>query len=134
MIVKIHTEKSSDCKAFKLYSKFKRMLLVTIDSCKEIKFAKKMCLFNTNYKVLSFSSMHSSKIVQTTFNYKRNYYTSFNGSTPELSNVSKLQKISVILFVEDINKHDEQDYSNQIFKKSSLDTFTREAYKFIDNE
>jgi hypothetical protein len=45
-IMKAHHEKVSDCKNFQMFSRNKKMMLVTMDSCKEIYVEGNMCLLS----------------------------------------------------------------------------------------
>ena len=88
---------------------------------------EKISLLNTNFEVLAFSSVNSSKIVTTTFNFKEQFYTAHNGSIPEVANLSELQKIDVILLVKEGVASNKINHTEHIFKKRALDGFKREA-------
>jgi hypothetical protein len=124
--VKKHNQ-SSKCEHLNLDLKYKKMLIITMDGYDPLIFSKKISLLNTNFEVLAFSSVNSSKIVTTTFNFKEQFYTAHNGSIPEVANLSELQKIDVILLVKEGVASNKINHTEHIFKKRALDGFKREA-------
>ena len=120
IIVQIHNEKSKGCNYFQLKSRMQQMLLVTTENSNEVEFNESISLFNTTFRVLSFSSLNSCTEVQTTFKFKGDFYTSLNGSIPVLSDLAESQKISVILFIEEQAETQEKPIDELIFKKKCI--------------
>ena len=129
-----HQDMSSKCKLMKLDLENKKMLVATIEGCHQVKFSERIWFMDSNYETLSFSSVDSEKTVKTTFKFKGNFYTSYNGSLPELTNVSELQNVNVILFAKESLPCREEDLNQFIFNRNALDSFTKEAYKLTNRK
>ena len=128
-----HQEMSRNCQSLKLSIGKNKMLMVTIEGWNQIEFSERISLMNTNYELLSFSTLHSKSILKTTFKFKGRFYTSYNGSLPEITNLSELQNMNVLLFVKEGLKCPEIDLNEYIFNKNALDNFTKESYKFTNS-
>ena len=132
-IAKMHQKMSSRCKNLKVDLKTNKLLMITMESCEELLFSKEICILGNNYEVLSFSAMDSSMNLKTTFKFKENYFTSENGSIPQLYEISGPQRISTILFVKSTNDMTIMNCDSYILKKGILDSLRRETYKILDN-
>ena len=133
-IARTHESMSNSCKNLELDIEDKKILVVTIEGENKVRFSDKIKLMDETYKVMSFSSISSTQIEKTTFRSGELFYTTENGSTPQLTNLEETSKINVALFVKENIHYQEDDLDQFIFKKNSLDTFSKEAIKFTNRE
>ena len=131
---KEHQRTSMNCESLKLNIVNKNLLVVLLDGENQVQFSNKMKLFDTTYDIIAFSSINSEKIGKTTFQFNKDFYSSENGSIPEMTNLSKPVKINIAIFVKENLKHPKINLDQFIFNKNSLDIFTKEAYEFTNRE
>ena len=129
---KCHNLTSGDCKQMELNIEKKNLLLVTIIGQNHFKLSSRIMFMKTNYELLSLSSIDSERIKKTTFKCNGIFFTSENDSVPEVTDLSKPQRINIALFVKENLEKSNKNQDKFIFNQSSLDTFTKEAYKSTD--
>ena len=99
-ITKCHKQESTICERLTISTKNKHFLIVIIHGEYTIKLSKCMKLMETNYEVLSFSSINSESIGKTTFRFNGNFYTSEDGSIPMITNLTESHRVNVMLFAQ----------------------------------
>ena len=72
-IVDDHKLKYYNCKGLNLDIENRSILVITMERCEAIHFSETVRFFNNIYETYSFATLHSDKIVKTTFKYKQKF-------------------------------------------------------------